>query len=178
MLRIALYILAGLAVLLAGFLAYASTKPDSFEITRSAEIKAPPDKIFPLINDLHAFNSWNPFLAKDPTAKLTYSGPPSGQGAGHGWEGNSNVGSGSLEIVEATAPTRVAMRLDMVSPMEAHNDVVFTLAPSATGTLVTWTMRGPQPFLGKVMDAICGVDAMVGGDFETGLASLRAQAEK
>ena len=178
MLKVALYALAGLAVLLAGFLAYATTKPDSFEITRSAQIKAPPDKVFPLINDLHAFNSWNPFLAKDPTAKLTYSGPPSGQGAGHGWEGNGNVGSGSLEIVEAAVPTRVAMRLDMVSPMEAHNDVLFTLAPNATGTKVTWTMRGPQPFLAKVMCSIFDMDAMVGGDFETGLASLKVLAEK
>jgi uncharacterized protein YndB with AHSA1/START domain len=178
MLRIALYILAGLAALLAGFLAYAATKPDSFEITRSIDIAAPPAKIFPLINDLRAFNTWNPFLAKDPAVKLTYSGPQTGQGAGHGWDGNGDVGSGSLEIVEAAAPTRVAMRLDMVSPMEAHNAVQFTLVPAGGGTKVTWQMRGPQPFLGKVMDAIFDVDAMVGGDFETGLASLKVLAEK
>jgi uncharacterized protein YndB with AHSA1/START domain len=178
MLKIALYVIAGLAVLLAGFLVYASTKPDSFEITRSIDIAAPPAKIFPLINDLRAFNTWNPFLAKDPAVKLTYSGPPSGKGAGHGWDGNGNVGSGSIEIIEAEAPARVAMRLDMVSPMEAHNAVLFTLAPSGGGTKVTWQMRGPQPFIGKVMDAIFGIDAMVGGDFETGLASLKVLAEK
>jgi hypothetical protein len=82
-------------LIIAGILAYAMTKPDTFEIARSITIKAPAEKIFPLINDPHAFNTWNPFLKLDPAAKLTYRGPASGKGAGHEWAGNSKLGKGS-----------------------------------------------------------------------------------
>ncbi len=169
--------LAVLALLLAGFLGYAATKPDNFQIARSIEVKAPPEKIFPLINDLQAFNTWNPFYGKDPAAKFAYAGPPAGKGAIHTWDGNGDVGKGSIEITDAIAPSRVAMRLDMLSPMEAHNEVAFTLQPEGGATKVTWDMRGAQPVLGKVMDAIFGMDAMVGTEFEKGLQTLKAKAE-
>jgi uncharacterized protein YndB with AHSA1/START domain len=177
MLRV-LGIIAALVVLaVGGVLAYAATKPDRFAVSRSIAIEAPPEKIFPLINDLRAFNTWNPFYGKDPAAKFAYAGPASGKGARHTWEGNSEVGAGAIEIVEASEPARVAMRLDMTSPMEAHNDVEFTLVPDGGQTKVTWLLQGPQPFLGKVMDTIFGMDAMVGGEFEKGLASLKTKAE-
>jgi len=43
-----------IAVLIAAVLLYATTKPDTFSVTRSASIKAPPEKIFAVINDFHA----------------------------------------------------------------------------------------------------------------------------
>ncbi len=175
--KLVLRLLAVLALLLAGFLGYAATKPDSFQIARSIEIKAPPEKIFPMVNDLQAFNTWNPFYGKDPAATFAYAGPPAGNGAIHTWDGNGDVGKGSIEIVDSQAPGRVGMRLDMVSPMEAHNEVAFTLLPEGGATKVTWEMRGTQPFLAKVMDAIFGMDAMVGTEFEKGLQSLKAKAE-
>lgn len=175
--KLVLRVLGLLGVIIAGFLVYASTKPDTFQIARSIEIQAPPEKIFPLVNDLKAFNTWNPFYGKDPAAKFAYAGQPAGKGAIHSWEGNSDVGKGSIEITEAVAPGRVAMRLDMVSPMEANNEVAFTMVPEGGTTKITWEMRGAQPFPAKVMDAIFGMDAMVGAEFEKGLQSLKAKAE-
>lgn len=175
--KLILWLFGLIAVLIACFLAFAAMKPDHFQIARSIDIQAPPETIFPLINDLQAFNTWNPFYGKDPAAKFTYSGPASGKGAIHSWDGNGDVGKGSIEITKAVTPSRVAMRLDMVSPMEAHNDVTFTIEPQGGATKVTWDMRGVQPFLGKVMDAIFGMDAMVGSEFEKGLKSLKAKAE-
>jgi uncharacterized protein YndB with AHSA1/START domain len=176
MLRVIGIIVALLVLAVGGFLAYAATRPDHFAVSRSIAVQAPPEKVFPLIDNLHAFNTWNPFQ-KDPAAKLAYSGPESGKGARHSWDGNSDVGAGSIEIVDAAEPSRVAMRLDMTSPMEAHNTVEFTIVPVGDKTTITWTLTGPQPFLGKVMDAIFGMDAMVGGEFEKGLAALKAKAE-
>lgn len=166
------------AVVIAGILAYAATQPDSFRLARSAMIKAPPDKVFPLINDPRAFNSWNPFLKLDPAAKLTYRGPASGKGAGHAWEGNGNVGRGSIEITNSQAPSRIAMRLDMTSPLEAHNLVEFTLVPKGAETQVNWVMSGPSPYISKVMGTVFSMDKMVGSQFEKGLSDLKALAEK
>ena len=38
-------------------------------------------------------------------------------------------------------------------------------------------MRGPCPFLGKLMGVIFNMDKMVGRDFEAGLSSLKTLAE-
>jgi uncharacterized protein YndB with AHSA1/START domain len=159
-------------------LIYAATKPDTFRIARSTSIKAPPEKVFPLIADLHNFNIWNPFAKKDPNATGAYSGAESGVGSAYAWEGNKNVGKGSMTIAKLTPSIEVVYKLDFMSPMEAHNTAIFTLVPNGENTQVTWAMEGPSPYLSKVMCTIFSMDKMVGPDFEAGLASLKALAEK
>ena len=67
-------------VLVVALLVFAATKPDTFRVQRSASIKAPPEKIFALINDLHSWGAWSPWEKKDPAMKRTYSGAASGMG--------------------------------------------------------------------------------------------------
>lgn len=164
-------------IIVAGVLSYAATRPTQFSIARSVSIAAAPDVIFPLINDLHQFNRWNPFLKNDPAAKLTYSGPSSGKGAAHDWDGNSQVGKGRVEITESSPTSKILMKLDMVAPMEAHNRVEFTLEPKGGETQVTRAMSGEHSFAGKLIALIFSMDKMVGGSFEQGLAELKALAE-
>jgi hypothetical protein len=170
----------GVAALgIAALLTYAATRPDMFRVERSVTIAAAPETIHPLINDMQRFNTWNPFNKKDPSMKGSYRGPTAGPGAAYDFEGNGNVGKGSVQIVEPTGPSRVSMKLDMTAPMEAHNRIDFTLVPQgANRTQVTWAMQGPSPFIGKVMGVIFDMDKMVGGDFDAGLASLKALAEQ
>jgi len=167
-----------LAVAVIAVLAYAATRPDTFRVQRSTHIGAPADRIFPLIANLKSMNTWNPFVDPDPAIKITYSGPESGKGAAHTWSGNRKVGEGRIEITEASPPSKVAMQLDMLKPMKAHNAVEFTLRPNGGGTTVTWAMSGRQPFMGKLMTIFIDCDRMVGSQFEKGLASLKTLAEK
>ena len=169
--------LAALALALIAVVAYASSKPDTFSIERSAGIKAAPERIFPMIASLRQMNTWNPFVSADPAIAVTYGGPESGKGANHAWDGNRDVGTGRIEITEAEAPSRVVMQLDMLRPMEAHNRVEFTLQPNGDGTTVTWAMTGKQPLLGKIMSLFIDCEKMAGGQFEKGLSSLKAIAE-
>lgn len=166
------------AVLVVAILIYAATKPDIFRVQRSTFIKAPPEKIFPLVSDLHNYNIWNPFAKKDPHAKNTYSGPESGVGSVYAWEGNKNVGKGSMEIAKLTPSSEVVYKLDFISPFEAHNTATFTLTPQGENTQVTWAMEGPSNYMVKVMHTIFSMEKMVGPDFEAGLADLKALAEK
>ena len=180
-------IVAGIGVLaIIGLLIYAATFSDTFQVQRTQRINASPEKIFPLINNLHGMNTWNPFSEADPEIKIIYTGPESGKGARYEWSGNSQVGQGSIEVIDVAPSSRVALKLDMLKPIEGHNTVVFTLAPNGSGTDastgvstdVTWAMTGERPFIGKVMDAVFNMDRMVGSEFEKGLAKLRAIAEK
>jgi hypothetical protein len=167
-----------LVVVVGAVLAYAATKPDVFHVQRAASIKAPPDKIFPLINDFRSWASWSPYERKDPAMKKTYGGAATGKGAIYEWDGDRNVGSGRIEITDASPPNRVAIKLDMIKPLAASNRVEFTLQPRGDTTNVTWAMNGHTPYLAKIMHVFLDVDRMVGQDFETGLANLKALAEK
>jgi uncharacterized protein YndB with AHSA1/START domain len=174
LLKLALIVVAGLIGLV---LVLAAMRPDTFTVERKAVIKAPPDRIFPLIADFHNWTSWSPWEKIDPALKRTYSGAPSGKGAAYAWEGNSKVGSGAMEITEAIPPVRIVIKLDFLKPFEAHNVAEFTLAPSGDSTRVTWVMHGPAPFVSKLMQVFMSMDRMIGKDFDAGLANMKAAAE-
>jgi hypothetical protein len=170
-------LLIGVAAI-ALLLIVAATRPDTFRVERSATIAAPAAKLFPLINHMQAFNTWNPYNRKDPAMKGTYSGPAAGPGAAYDFEGNKDVGKGRIGITASTEPSQVTMQLDMLEPFEGHNEVNFTLVPEGAGTKVTWAMHGPSAFITKLMGIFFNMDQMIGKDFEAGLAHLKALAEK
>jgi uncharacterized protein YndB with AHSA1/START domain len=167
-----------LALAIAVVLILAARKPDIFRVQRATTVKAPPEKIFPLINDFHQWGTWSPYETKDPAMKRSYSGEARGKGAVYGWEGNKNVGSGRMEILDAQAPSRIVIKLDFFTPFEGHNTAEFTMLPQGDGTNVTWLMHGPAPFMSKLMQVFINIDNMVGKDFEIGLANLKRLTEK
>lgn len=158
-------------------LIYVATKPDTFRIERSINIKARSEKIAQLINDFHNMQAWSAWEKVDPAMQRTYSGADSGVGAKYAWQGNKDIGAGSMEITESTL-TKIAMKLDFTAPFEAHNLVEFTLTPNNEGTMVNHAMFGPSPYFSKVMSLVFSMDKMVGTKFEEGLASLKTIAEK
>jgi uncharacterized protein YndB with AHSA1/START domain len=171
-----------IAVVIAAFvgavLAYASTRPDAFRVQRTLNIEAPPERIFELISDLRSWSAWSPYEKKDPAMKRTLSGATSGTGAVYEWEGNGDVGKGRMEIAGTLPPTKVVIKLDFVAPFEAHNTVEFSLEPRGDATNVSWANFGPSPYVSKLMGIFFDIDAMIGKDFEDGLASLKVVAER
>ena len=170
-------ILFGIALVIAAILLYATTRPDTFRVQRTASIEAPPEKIFPLIDSLRSGEQWPPYYRKDPAMRGTYSGPASGVGATFDFAGNKDVGSGRVSITGSSPHGKVTMRLQMFKPFAADNVVEFTLVPRGQATDVTWAMQGRQPYVAKVMCLFFDMDKMVGTDFAAGLASLKALAE-
>lgn len=166
-----------LAVAVVAVLGLASTKPDTFSVQRSASIKAPPERISAVLSDLRGWQAWSPFEKMDPAMQRNFSGAEKGKGAVYAWSGNSEAGAGRMQVTEASA-SRVALDLDFTKPMEGHNKVVFTLAPKDGATEVTWAMSGPSPYISKVIQVFCDMDAMIGKYFEEGLGNLKAVAEK
>jgi len=165
-------------VVIAAALIFAATKPDSFRIERSTQIKAPAAKVFALINDFHQWEAWSPWEKIDPALKRTYGGAASGTGAVYEWSGNKDIGQGRMEIVESTPASKVALKLDFMKPFEAHNMVEFTLAEQGGATTLTQAMYGPSPYMSKVMSLFFSMERMVGPKYEEGLASIKAIAEK
>ena len=169
-----------IAFAIAIVLVVAATKPDTFKVQRTAVIRAPADRVFALIDNFHQWAHWSPWEHRDPAMKRTYSGAECGKGAVYAWDGNRNVGSGRMEILDATSPSKIIIKLDFFKPFEGHNTAEFTLAPErdASVTNITWAMHGPSPFMSKVMQVFMSLDGMIGRDFESGLANLKRLAEK
>src|SRR5262245_1835870 len=105
-----------LAIAIAVALMVASAKPDTFRVQRSVVIAAAPETIFPLIADFHKWGGWSPWEHRDPAMKRTFEGSASGVGAVYAWDGNRNVGAGRMEIVEATLPSKIVIKLDFIKP--------------------------------------------------------------
>ena len=167
-----------LAVGLAGILVFALTKPDTFRVERSLAVKAPASAIYPQVADFHRWTGWSPYESRDPAMKRAFGGAGAGKGATYAWDGNNNVGAGHMEILEASGPSKLRIKLDFERPFEGHNIAEFTFVPQGDATLVTWAMYGPAPFLSKVMQVFINMDRMIGKDFEAGLASLKTLTEK
>jgi len=170
------WIASVIVLLILAVLGLAWSKPSALRIVRSAEIGAPPEKVYALIADLRAFNRWNPWAKMDPEIQLGYEGPAAGPGAISAWE-STKVGTGRMEITEANPPNRVAMRLDFIKPFAATNGASFTLTPRGSGTEVVWEMHGPSTFVQRLMSVFFDLEKMMGKNFEDGLADLRRLAE-
>ena len=164
-------------VLVAGVLAFAATRPDAFSVQRSTRIKAPPEKVFALIDDFHQWTAWSPWEKIDPALNRSYSGATSGKGAVYAWKGNSKVGEGRMEILQSSPSSKILIKLDFLKPFEGHNTAEFTLESKGGFTDVTWAMYGPNRYVAKVMSLFFSMEKMVGGSFEEGLASMKVAAE-
>ena len=171
-------IFALIAVAIIGcVLLFASSKPDTFQVERSIRIKASPEDVFVLINDFHNWDGWSPWTQKDPAMKIVHSGARSGMGTVYEWAGNRDVGSGRMEIIDMSPPSKIIIQLDIAEPFAAHNMVEFSLEPIDDHVETTWRTHGPMSFIAKLFSLFLSMDSMIGPDFETGLANLKELAE-
>ena len=164
-------------LLLAGLAAFIATRPDEFRVERSTLIQAPAEAVFAKVNDFHQWPQWSPWARRDPLMRVDYEGAEQGVGATQRWAGNKEVGKGSATIIESVPGERVRIQLEFLEPFRASNQAQFSFTTEGEAIRVTWSMTGRNGFVGKAMGLVFNMDKMVGGDFEQGLASLKALTE-
>jgi uncharacterized protein YndB with AHSA1/START domain len=174
--RVLIRVLVGLVLSVAVLLAVGLFLPRQYAVERSIEIAAPPAKIFPLLEDPHAWTKWTVWQQRDPQMKLDYRGPEKGQGAGWSWDSKTE-GKGSMEFTRVEASRLVEYRLAFPE-FNMSSTGKLELTPAGNNTKVTWTNAGDlgrnpiTRYFGLVMDS------MVGKDFRAGLENLKALVEK
>lgn len=167
-------ILIALPVVIVIFLIIVALQPSTYSVTRSLTINAPPDAVFPHVNELKKWETWNPWGQIDPNMKLTYDGPASGVGGSYSWVGNREVGEGKATITESQPSESIRFKMEFFKPMAGVSDTLFTFKPQGSQTEVTWAMTGKNNFIGKAFCMFMNMDQMIGGQFEKGLADLKA----
>lgn len=170
-------ILIVLVLAIAGLMAFAATRPDTYAISRSIDINASPERVHALVNDFHHFPNWSPWQKLDPAMKTTYNGPASGVGANYAWQGNSDAGKGQMTIVESIPGRKVGMDLEFIEPFASKARTDIDITPVGTGSKVVWTMSGDSNFMTKLMSVFVSMDSMIGKDFEEGLSNLKRLSE-
>lgn len=150
---------------------------DTYTVTRSTTIEAPPPRVYDQIANFHNWTAWSPWEGLDPDVRRTYAGAESGTGAVYSWSGNRRAGQGRMEITDATAPSRVQIDLAFEKPWKARNDTLFSIEPQGSGSRVTWSMTGKKTLMTRLMGLVKSMDKLLGPDFEKGLTRLKAASE-
>jgi hypothetical protein len=170
-------VLIVVAALMGIVVVLALLKPDTFVVTRQIEISAAPQVVHELLRGFQRWDQWNPWQKLDSGMKQRREGASYGVGAIYAWDGNKQAGAGRMEVVEIQPGLEVKIKLDFFRPFKSQNQTVFRTEPTNLGTLVTWTMTGPMPFISKLMTVFVSMDRMIGKDFEEGLLNLRILLE-
>jgi hypothetical protein len=151
---------------------------ETYTVERSAVMSAPRERIYEQIADFHNWPHWSPWEGLDPDMRRTYSGASSGTSAAYSWSGNRRAGQGRMEIRSASAPSTVDIDLAFDKPFTSRSATVFTIAQEGPeASRVTWTMTGKKTLVTKVMGVFKSMDAVIGPNFEKGLAQLKAVVE-
>lgn len=145
-------------------------------IERETVITARAADITPYLADLHRWVEWSPWEGQDTALQRTYSGEPGTVGSTYAWKGNRKAGAGSMAITRVDA-TEVDVALQFTAPFKSSSAVAFRLHEATDGTRVVWSMTSPQNLMSRVMGVFVNMDKFLGGDFEKGLAKLKAAVE-
>lgn len=172
------WILAGVGAAIAIFVVVIALQPSEFRIERSATMAAPAPAVFAQVDDFRKWQSWSPWEKLDPALKRVYEGPAAGAGAQYAWVGNKDVGEGRMTILESRPGERVRIKLEFFKPFAATNTAEFSFKPAGDATQVTWSMAGRNNFMARAICLFVNMDKMVGGQFEQGLAQMKAIVER
>jgi hypothetical protein len=170
-------ILIGIAAVLVLLVIVIATRPSTFRIERAASMAAPAGIVYAQVQDFHRWSAWSPWEKLDPAMKREYSGAAAGPGAVYYWNGNDDVGEGRMTIEDAKPGSSLTIKLEFLKPWASTNKTLITFTPDGAGAKVSWAMEGTNDFMGKAMSLFMDLDAMVGPDFEKGLANMKAVAE-
>lgn len=166
-----------IAILLAILAVIISRQPDDFRYTRTATMAAKPAEVYAQVIDLQKWEAWSPWAKLDPTAKNTFEGAESGVGQIFRWDGNKNIGAGSLEIVESKPNEFIKINMEFLKPFKATNTAEFTFMPEGSNTQVSWTMYGKANFFSKAIGLVVDCEKMIGEQFDAGLSNIKAIVE-
>ena len=170
-------ILIALAVIILLFVVVVAMQPSEFQMERSTTIAAPQADVFAQVNDFHKWEAWSPWAKLDPNAKVTFEGPPEGEGTVMTWSGNDEVGEGKMTLTESRPNELIKTKVEMMKPFEGSSTSEFTFKPEGDQTAVTWSVAAHHNFLEKALCLIMNGKKMMSRLMDEGLAKMKSVAE-
>lgn len=150
--------------------------PSSAQVSRTIEIEAPVDAVFPHLNSMKRFHAWSPWTGIDPETTYLFEGPASGVGSRMRWySGEEGIGEGS-QIITASSHNR-RVETDLVFGDQGEGTATFELIPVEGATELRWTFQ--TDFGWDIFGRYVGLmlDAMIGTAYDRGLQNLKQRLE-
>jgi effector-binding domain-containing protein len=174
-LKIILYIVIALVVIVFGLSFIAPTK---MHVERTIVIKAPKEVIFKNVKMFSNNKKWSPWEEKDSNIKTSIEGTDGSVGAMYKWVGNKDVGEGEQTIRKIDENRSVETDLHFIKPWESHAVAYTNLDDTSDGVKVSWGFNGEMSRPFNIMGLFMNMDRSIGGEYEKGLAKLKALSEK
>lgn len=153
--------------------------PTDFALEREIVINKPRSEVFAYAKLIKNQNDWGPWAKRDPAMKQEFTGTDGTVGFTSKWVGNTEVGTGEQVIKRVVENERVDTELKFMEPMESKADAyLVTEEAGADKTKVKWGFKTSMPRPMNVFTLVMDMDAMIGKDYEDGLANMKAILEK
>ncbi len=166
-------ILVILVVIVGGYSAWMATLDSKYAVERTTVINADPETVYATVSDFTTWSEWSKWHKMDPDMKITYHGDSVGEGASYSWDGE--ISKKGTQTITAAVPNE-SLTTHIAFDGMGESDGYWKFEPTEDGqTKVTWGFTGEFPFFFRVFGR--GMDEQVGGDFEEGLANLKALVE-
>lgn len=154
-------------------LAFPSVLPRTVELERRVAIQSPVAAVYAVLSDFHQYRSWDPFSLAEPESSSRVEGQ--GLGSVYAWEGQK-IGRGKMVIKDLQENARVDVLLTFDDPFPSQARSAWIVSGLENGqTEVVWQLKQELTYFQRYLGLI--MDSAVGGNFETGLARLKAKIE-
>ncbi|MEM1060286.1 MAG: SRPBCC family protein, partial [Verrucomicrobiota bacterium] len=149
--------------------------PTNYTVTRSVTIQAPPEAVWPFINDLRKWKVWSPWEEEDPTIVTTLGEPVQGEGANMSWTGQT--GNGRMVVTDVVPNEALVTELYMTEGQDPASGS-FVIEPEGGASRVDWSLAGevPVPVLGGYVATFI-MPAVIGPVFDRGLEKMKVAVE-
>ncbi|MBC9912869.1 SRPBCC family protein [Chitinophaga varians] len=136
-----LFKLLGISIVVLGIFVFLLSLmfPSTAVVERTGVIQAPIDSVYAQINDLKAWENWNPWSRPDTTAQLVFSAQTAGTGASYSWEGQLN--SGKVTIIDSEVDKGVHYTLDIKNMHPVKGGIELKPSFDGKGTAIFWHME-------------------------------------
>jgi len=174
MVKKVLYVIAGLFLI---YLLLCLAGPKTVQVSRSISVHASSEVVKTQLADFKFFQEqWSPWGEKDPNMKTTFEGETGKPGSKYAWEGNKEVGTGSMELVAINGDT-ILQKIIFTAPQKGGGDVYLIAQPAGDSTHVTWGMKFDVGFMSRAVMLFLNMDKMIGADYDKGLAKFKQVIE-
>lgn len=150
--------------------------PSTAVVERTGVIHAPIDSVYAQVNDLKAWQNWNPWSRPDTTAELVFSNPATGAGANYSWNGQLN--SGKVIILDSEPDKGVHYTMDIRNMRPVKGGIELKRTADGKATAIFWHMEiklGLLPWW-KLRGFLS--DRIYGPSMDAGLTKLSDLCEK
>ena len=149
--------------------------PTEVEVSRSVEIEAPVEKIYPYLSDLRQWQHWTPWSKQRyPELVQEFAGSPQGEGAELRWKG-PELGDGWLKITDADPAAGIRYELRSLSGKVRFQGEIRTTRGAEGAVVVTWNDVGDLGFFGPLFKGTIATE--IGKDFDRALKQLKRLCE-